>query len=438
MDGEPLAGLGLVLLLERLDLRVEIRVRAEREVVIVGVLELGSLAHAGAPHTTVFVALAKPAIMADALAEMLFEVERGNEATVAQIRELATQGHNQLEISEGAELVTVCVIGDTRAFAARIDDLRALPGVRQAWAITNEYKNIARVVRGGEGRSHVRARRVVAVPGLDGLVRKIGGGKHIFIVGPDSAQDLEQVLAIAKLARDIGQRFGVLDRMMLRGGAFKPRTRPTDWRGHGMKGIVMLDAAREETGLPYVTEVMDPKLVPEIADHADVLQIGARNAQNFDLHEAVGRAHKPVVLKRGFGNEAQEWFFAAEYIAHQGNLDIVLCERGMKTLFSKGGYARFHPDFNVIDHVHEQTILPVIFDPSHPAGDQRIVGQNLVASLAYMVDGTITETLPSEGFRAQQLCDAAQALDMDKYAKLVEAVLRFEEQIEPIVRSVSV
>ena len=296
---------------------------------------------------------------------------------------------------------------------------------------------IARTVVGDDGQPQTRPRRVVEIPGLDGLVRRIGAGKHVFIVGPDSAQELEQVLAIARRAREIGERYGVLDRMVLRGGAFKPRTRPTDWRGHGMKGLAMLDAAREESGLPYVTEVMDHSLVSEIAEHADMLQIGARNAQNFDLAEAVGRAHKPVILKRGFGNEAQEWFFAAEYIANQGNLDIVLCERGMKTLYTKGGYCRFHPDFNVITHARKQTILPVIFDPSHPAGDHRIVGQNLIASLAYLVDGTITETLHEEGFRERQLCDATQALDMDKYAALVEAVLRFEQHIEPTLRAVS-
>lgn len=301
----------------------------------------------------------------------------------------------------------------------------------------SEYTNIARVVRSDDGRVELRERRVVEVRGLDGLVRRIGAGQHVFVVGPDSAQDLEQVLAIAKRAREIGERYGVLDRMILRGGAFKPRTRPTDWRGHGMKGVAMLDAAREESGLPYVTEVMDHNLVPEVAEHADLLQIGARNAQNFDLAEAVGRSLKPVVLKRGFGNEAEEWFFAAEYIANQGNLDIVLCERGMKTLFAKGGYSRFHPDFNVITHARKQTILPVIFDPSHAAGDHQIVGQNLMASLAYLVDGTITETLPDESFRARQLCDAAQALDMDRYAALVEAVLRFEQDIGPTLRAVS-
>lgn len=375
--------------------------------------------------------------MVDASPAMIIEVEKGNETTLQQIRDLAARCGNKLEVEDGPLFVTAWVIGDTRAFESRAGYLSGLPGVRHAWTVAADYKNIARVVRRQDGRAHIRERRPVEVRGLDGLVRRIGAGQHIFILGPDSAQDLEQVLAIAKLAKQLGERYGVLDRMILRGGAFKPRTRPTDWRGHGMKGIAMLDAAREETGLPYVTEVMDHNLVPEVAAHADMLQIGTRNAQNFDLHEAVGRSHKPVILKRGFGNEAEEWFYAAEYIANQGNLDIVLCERGMKTLYVKGGYCRFHPDFNVITHVRKRTILPVIFDPSHPAGDHTIVGQNLVASLGFLVDGTITETLHDESFRDQQLCDAAQALDMDKYAQLVEAVLRFEETIAPTLRAVS-
>lgn len=375
--------------------------------------------------------------MLDAAPDMIIEVEKGNETTLEQIRDLAARCGNKVEVEDAPLFVTACVVGDTRTFETRAGYLRGLPGVRQAWAVASDYKNIARVVRSEDGRAHIRERRPVEVPGLDGLVRRIGAGKHIFMVGPDSAQELDQVLAIAKLAKGIGERLGVLDRIILRGGAFKPRTRPTDWRGLGMKGLAMLDAAREETGLPYVTEVMDHNLVPEIAAHADMLQIGTRNAQNFDLHEAVGRAHKPVILKRGFGNEAKEWFFAAEYIANQGNLDIVLCERGMKTLYVKGGYCRFHPDLNVITHVRKQTILPVIFDPSHPAGDHQIVGQNLIASLGYLVDGTMTETLHEEGFRERQLCDAAQALDMDKYAKLVEAVLRFEEHIQPTLCAVS-
>ena len=201
-----------------------------------------------------------------------------------------------------------------------------------------------------------------------------------------------------------------------------------------MKGIAMLDAAREESGIPYATEIMDLNRVDEIGAHADMLQIGTRNAQNFDLLEAVGRFGKPVILKRGFGNEIEEWFYSAEYVANQGNLNIVLCERGMKTLFTKGGYCRNQPDLNAITHARKQTILPIIFDPSHVAGDYRIVAENLMASVAHFVDGTITETLHEEAFRAEQLCDAAQALTMESYEAIVQAVLNYEEKVQPLMR----
>ena len=362
---------------------------------------------------------------------MIIEVEKGRRATITQIRDLAARFGNRVETTEGDGIYcTLHVIGDTREFSTREGFIRNLPGVRKAFRVESDHKNIARIAR-GEGGVVRRLRRVVEVPGLDGKVRRIGAGRHVFFVGPDSPQTMEQTLSIARAARTIAERYGIEDRVILRGGAFKPRTRPTDWRGLGMKGIAMLDAAREETGIPYATEVMDHNLAAEIAEHADMLQIGTRNAQNFDLLEAVGRLARPVILKRGFGNEASEWFYAAEYVANQGNLDIVLCERGMKTLFTKGGYCRNQPDFNAITYARKSTILPVIFDPSHVAGDHRIVPENLVASLGHLVDGTITETLHDESFRQEQLCDARQALLMDHYATLVEAVLAFEEHVMP-------
>ena len=168
-----------------------------------------------------------------------------------------------------------------------------------------------------------------------------------------------------------------------------------------------------------------------------MLQIGTRNAQNFDLLEAVGRLDKPVLLKRGFGNEANEWFYAAEYVANQHNPDVVLCERGVKTLFTKGGYCRFQPDLNVISHARRNTVLPIVFDPSHVSGDHRIVGHNLLASCAHGVDGSMTETIHAEAFRGQQLCDAEQALPMTAYARVVEAVLAFEDQVRPHLEAVA-
>lgn len=368
---------------------------------------------------------------------MIIEFEKGRKSTIDQISDLAARFGNRIEITEGAGVYsTIHVIGDTREFATREGYIRDLPGVRAAIRVSSDYKNIARAVKGEDKVVH-RARRVIEVKGLDGEVRKFGGGKHIFVMGPDSPQTMEQTMTLAKQSRLLAERLGIVDRVMLRGGAFKPRTRPTDWRGLGMKGIAMLDAAREETGLPYVTEIMDHNLTDEIGEHADMLQIGTRNAQNFDLLESVGRLGRPVILKRGFGNEAAEWFHAAEYVANQGNLDIVLCERGMKTLFTKGGYCRNQPDLNVIGHAHRQTILPIVFDPSHVAGDHRIVVQNLMAACGHLVDGTITETLHDEAFRKEQLCDAGQALTMDVYERAVEAVLAFEEHVGPTLHEIS-
>ncbi|HNI27841.1 MAG TPA: N-acetylneuraminate synthase family protein, partial [Leptospiraceae bacterium] len=296
------------------------------------------------------------------------------------------------------------------------------------------YKNIAKVGAGKNGEVVHRPSRIVEVKGPDGLVRKIGGGKHIFLVGPDSPQSKEQTLTIAKQAVEIGKKYNILDRIILRGGAFKPRTRPTDWRGLGWEGIKILDEVKEETGLPYVTEVMDHTMAEEVAKHADMIQIGTRNAQDFELLEAVGKTKKPVILKRGFGNESEEWFSAAEYIANQGNLDIVLCERGVKTLFIKEGYCRNTPDFNVITHAKKKTILPVIFDPSHVAGDDKIVVQNLLGCLPFLADGSITETLHTEAFRKEQKCDAAQALVMSIYEKAVLSILEYEKTVQPIIK----
>jgi len=366
----------------------------------------------------------------------IVELEKGFTETEEIIKKLAQECGNFTEIIRGANVSdTIHFIGDTRKISEKQGYVKELPGVIRIWDVSVPYKNIARLGSGKNGEVVHRSSRVVEVKGPDGLVRKIGAGKHIFIVGPDSPQTREQTLTIAKQAKAIGEKFGILDRIILRGGAFKPRTRPTDWRGLGWEGIKLLDEAREETGLPYVTEVMDHTMADKVAEHADMIQIGTRNAQDFELLEAVGKTMKPVILKRGFGNEAEEWFSAAEYIANQGNLNIVLCERGVKTLFIKEGYCRNTPDYNVITHAKKKTILPCIFDPSHVAGDDKIVVQNLLGCLSFRADGSITETLHSEAFRKEQKCDAAQALSMEVYEKAVEAILEYESKIYPLLDS---
>ncbi len=364
-------------------------------------------------------------------------MEKGHPDTENKIKDLAKECGNQTEIIRGAAVSdTIHFIGDTRKISEKEGYVKELPGVVKIWNVSIPYKNIAKTAAGKNGEVVHRATRIVEVKGPDGLVRKFGTGKHIFIVGPDSPQTYEQTLTIAKQAVEVGKKYNILDRIIFRGGAFKPRTRPTDWRGLGWEGIEMMDKVKAETGLPYVTEVMDHTMAEEVAKHADMIQIGTRNAQDFELLEAVGRTGKPVILKRGFGNEAVEWFSAAEYIANQGNLNIILCERGVKTLFIKEGYCRNTPDLNVITHVKNQTILPVIYDPSHVAGDDKIVISNLLASLPFNPDGSITETLHVEEFRKEQMCDAAQALLMSIYEKAVQSILKYEEAIRPITDDV--
>jgi 3-deoxy-7-phosphoheptulonate synthase len=364
----------------------------------------------------------------------IVELEKGFQETEEIIKNLANEFGNNVEIIRGGGISdTIHFIGDTRKISEKEGYVKELPGILKLWDVSIPYKNIARMGSGKNGEVVHRADRIVEVKGLDGLTRKIGNGKHMFIVGPDSPQSLEQTLTIAKQAKAIGEKLGILDRIILRGGAFKPRTRPTDWRGLGWDGIKILDQVKQETGLPYVTEVMDHTMAEEVAKHADMIQIGTRNAQDFELLEAVGKTMKPVILKRGFGNESEEWFSAAEYIANQGNLNIVLCERGVKTLFIKEGYCRNTPDFNVITHAKKKTILPCIFDPSHVAGDDKIVMQNLLGCLPFKADGSITETLHTEAFRKEQKCDAAQAIVMSIYEKAVEAILTYEKTVQPFM-----
>ncbi len=368
---------------------------------------------------------------------MIIEVEKGFPGTVERVRQLAHSHGNRLEAIKGSNIYdTLHLIGDTRGISPFIGYIESLPGVSRVWRITSGYKNIARVVSGEDGKVIHREARIVEITGLDGEVRRFGDGKHLFIAGPDSVQTEEQTFAQARRIASIADSFGIRDRVLLRGGAFKPRTRPTDFRGLGMEAIEILDRVREDTGLPYVSEVMDPVLVEELSSHVDCFQIGTRNAQDFTLLEAVGKSGKAVVLKRGFGNDAEEWFNAAEYIANQGNLDILLCERGVKTMFAGKGYNRFTPDLQVISYAREKTILPVLFDPSHCAGDDRLVAQTLLASLPFGPAGSLIEVIHSEEFRALQLCDARQALHLDVFERLVEAVLRFEAEVWPLVNKV--
>ena len=192
---------------------------------------------------------------------MIIELEKGFPETVARIQQLASKSGNSLETIHGGEIYdTLHCLGDTRQLATHIDFIANLPGVERVWRISSSYKNIARVVSDENKQKKNRSRRKVEVKGMDGKVRTFGGGKHVFVVGPDSVQTREQTTIQAKRIAEIGDRLGVRDRIIFRAGAYKPRTRPTDFRGLGLEAIDILDEVRETTGLPYVTEIMDHTL----------------------------------------------------------------------------------------------------------------------------------------------------------------------------------
>src|SRR5271165_1634120 len=230
-----------------------------------------------------------------------------------------------------------------------------------------------------------------------------GGPRPVVIAGPCSVESYEQTRELANAVRAAGAD-------MLRGGAFKPRTSPHDFQGLGLEGLKILREVSVESGLPVVTEVMDTRLVDQVAEYADMLQIGSRNMQNYPLLTEVGRCGKPVLLKRGMAASLCEWLGAAEYIAKEGNLKIVLCERGIKA-YPSGEYSRFILDLNVIPAVRAATFLPIIVDPSHATGVATMVEPASRAAIEFGSQGLIIEVAADCLGQARPRCDAAQAID---------------------------
>jgi len=242
---------------------------------------------------------------------------------------------------------------------------------------------------------------------------KIGGGHFAMIAGPCSVETQEQITGIAKEIKQTGAD-------MLRGGAFKPRTSPYDFQGLKAKGIELLKIAREETGLPIVTEIMSAADLPLFED-VDMLQVGARNMQNFDLLKELGMLRKPILLKRGLANTLKELLMSAEYIMSSGNEQVILCERGIRTY---SDYTRNTLDLAAVPMLKELTHLPVIVDPSHATGISRLVPPMAMAAAAAGADGLIIE-VHNDPMHA--LCDGAQSLTPEEFAKLVPKVLNVRE-----------
>lgn len=231
---------------------------------------------------------------------------------------------------------------------------------------------------------------------------EFGGSRPVIIAGPCAVESPNQTLNIARVVKKAGGD-------LLRGGVFKPRTSPYSFQGLGSEGLKILSEVREQTGLGVVTEVMDPRLVEKVAEHADMIQIGSRSMHNFPLLVEVGKAKVPVLLKRGWSATLEEWICAAEYIAKEGNYKIVLCERGIRAA-CHWNYARNLLDLNVLEPLRRITPLPVIVDPSHAAGQWSLVANLSRAALAAGAHGLLIEVVDTEEARALLKCDAAQGI----------------------------
>ena len=310
---------------------------------------------------------------------------------------LTNQGYT-LHPSQGANYTLIGVIGDTSALDARL--IESLEIVDKVTRIQEPFKKANR-------KFHPQD-TIVDIGGV-----KIGGGHFAIMAGPCSVETPEQVIECAHAVKAAGAT-------ILRGGAFKPRTSPYSFQGMGPSGLELLEAATKETGLPIVSEVMDPSQL-QYFDNVDMLQIGARNMQNFTLLKEVGKLRKPVLLKRGLSATYEEWLMAAEYIMSEGNEQIVLCERGIRTFETK---TRNTLDVTAIPMMHELSHLPIIMDPSHAAGMSRMVRPLSLASTGGGADGLMIEV---HNDPAKALCDGPQALRPDQFSDLTKDIFAMRE-----------
>jgi 3-deoxy-7-phosphoheptulonate synthase len=291
---------------------------------------------------------------------------------------------SRLKLSQGAERVVIGVIGEGNKAIAHKDLFESMEQVEVVTPISKPYKTVSRVFK--------KTDTVINVGNV-----KIGGKEVVIMAGPCSVDTKENLMATAKELKKAGVQ-------ILRGGAFKPRTSPYAFQGLGEDALKMLVEARKATGLPVITEVMDTRQVDLIEEYADILQIGARNAQNYDLLREVGRTRKPVMLKRGMATTIEEWLMAAEYIVAKGNSNVMLCERGIRTFETA---TRFTLDLNAVPVLKHLSHLPVIVDPSHGVGVRDFIVPMAKAAIAAGADGVIIECHPNP---ATALSDGHQAL----------------------------
>jgi len=304
-------------------------------------------------------------------------------------------------ISKGTERTIIGVIGDEDIL--RSQPLDIFPGVEKVMPVLAPYKLVSREFK--------KENTVVDVSGV-----KIGGKKIVVMAGPCSVESMPILLKTAISVKKSGAK-------ILRGGAFKPRTSPYAFQGLGQEGLVFLKEASKKTGLKIVTEIMDIRDIPLVAKYADILQVGARNIQNFNLLKELGMLRKPILLKRGMMSTVKEWLMSAEYILSNGNFNVILCERGIRTFED---YTRFTLDLNAVPVVKSLSHLPVIVDPSHGTGKWGLVSSMSKAAIAAGADGLIIEVHPDP---ESAFSDGSQSLLPENFAKLMAEVKKVAKAV---------
>lgn len=310
---------------------------------------------------------------------------------IKRIEELGFKPH----LSQGVERTIVGAIG--KDYPAAKERLELLPGVEQVIQVTKPYKL--------SNREYHPRDTVVQVGGVN-----IGGDEIVVMAGPCAVESEEQLLATAQAVKAAGAR-------VLRGGAFKPRTSPYQFRGLGESGLKMLSEVGKATQMPIITEVMAPNHVELVARYADILQIGARNMQNFVLLDEVGKIGKPVLLKRGLSSTIEEWLLAADYVMNQGNEQVILCERGIRTFET---YTRNTMDISAIPVIEKVSHLPIIADPSHGTGKWYLVLPMALAAVAAGADGLLIEVHPNPD---TALADGPQSLTFENFRLLMSQLV---------------
>ena len=308
----------------------------------------------------------------------------------------------EAHVVRGEEMTIIGCIGDTVRIDPRLFEVDQ--SVDKVMHVQEPYKLANRAFHPED--------TIIDVSGIP-----VGGGHMAMIAGPCSVESEEQVIDVAKAVKEAGAN-------MLRGGAFKPRTSPYSFQGLGLEGLEMLCRAKEETGLPIVTELRSGEYLEIFDEKVDLIQIGARNMQNFDLLKQLGRTKRPILLKRGLNATYEEWIMSAEYIMASGNENVILCERGVRTFET---YTRNTLDLQAIPVLKKMTHLPVVVDPSHAGGKWWLVDTMAKAALAAGTDGLMIEVHNNPDCA---LCDGGQSLKPEKYAVLLEQLRRFAPFVE--------